>query len=87
MNLCKERELQAQMSDAEFWDHVFNPDGGPEPADGDDEWWLPEDEMFRDACRECGAAGACGYDEYDRPWTHAKSKSLAYSDGVYEEDD
>lgn len=63
------------MTDAEFWDHVFNPeppttwDLGPSSIDMDDIVAFSHLDM---PCPECGQRwGACAYDAEGRPMIHA----------------
>lgn len=80
MSLCPEAEMRAAMTDAEFWEHVFHGDDGPDdPAD--------IDESYRSAfghwpdlpvtpCEVCGSAEeACGYDTEGRPMIHTSEAS------------
>lgn len=89
MNLCKESELRFQMTDEEFWNHVYYGPWHVPPVDGDDEDWLDGsyDETSQQwrRCLECGATAECGRDEEDRPWTHAVGTALPYSE-IFEED-
>lgn len=77
MSLCPESANRAAMSDGEFWDHVLL---GIKPGEGCDEGPDIPDEIemaelyLSDPCPECGATGACGYDDLGRPMIHAISK-------------
>lgn len=70
MSLCPEPKMRSEMTDAEFWDHVFNQGqtqdyDEPEP----DEVEMAELHLS-DRCPECGSYGACGYDDLGRPLIH-----------------
>ena len=51
MNLCPESAARAAMTDAEFWDHVFNRD-----ADDRADWWLAFNtpDIWAIDCVRCG---------------------------------
>ncbi len=71
---CPESEFRAGLTDAEFWDYVFNgllP--GQEPFDhGPWDDGPTEFEQVNGApCPICGALGACGYDELGRALIHS----------------
>lgn len=64
-HLCGEADLRDAMSDEDFWAHVF-----PQM-----EWEPTIEEEYEPAagspCDECGAPGACAYDQEGRPMVHA----------------
>jgi hypothetical protein len=65
---CASSPEAAAMSDADFWAHVYPDDPEPDidPYEGE-----PGPVGIADPCPECGAAGACGYDDEGRPMIHA----------------
>lgn len=67
MSLCPEAELRAGMTDAEFWEHVLQPEsvGRDYDIDLDD-----IEQMQGSPCPVCGQPGACGYDADGRPMIH-----------------
>lgn len=74
MSLCPEAAKRAAMTDAEFWDHVFNdPEPGGTSAYDPEDWKheAVDERLTADPCPECGAAGACSWDIEGRPLIHA----------------
>lgn len=63
MSLCPEAEERALLTDAEFWEHVFNI--GPDIDDDFD-----EHPAVLTECTECGEFGACAYDDRGRALIH-----------------
>lgn len=63
----------AQMTDAEFWEHVYGGDR-PEPD------YEPPDDIgapgYPQPCPVCNATAACGYDQDGRPMIHAIDTDL-----------
>jgi hypothetical protein len=75
-HLCSEADLRDAMTDDEFWAHVARSLNGDRPEDEYD----PAHEaidlgLIADPCPECGAAGACGWDDEGRPLIHATSEA------------
>ena len=63
---CPEALARDQMTDAEFWAHVF-PDAMPDVDDYDLE---TEVTSQLEPCPVCGERGPCGYDAEGRPMLH-----------------
>lgn len=61
--------MRSEMSDAEFWEHVFRTE---RPFDGDEDGGYDSFivEAIAEPCPECYAVGACGYDELGRAMIH-----------------
>lgn len=75
MSLCPESEYRASLTDAEFWEHVFHGDDGPDDYDPDDDPYAPTGELgesvLASACDVCGTLlEACAYDVDGRPMIH-----------------
>lgn len=68
---CDLRQFDHIEDENEWFAAVFSRFDGPEPADGDDEWYPGyEDDEPRSTCPQCEAWGACGYDEEGRAMIH-----------------
>lgn len=65
--ICPEAEAREAMSDAEFWEHVYHPNGHVEEFDPD-EYEVPTNQL--DPCVVCGERGPCAYDAEARPMMH-----------------
>lgn len=75
MSLCPEAAYRASLTDAEFWEHVFHGDDGPDDYDPADDPYLPTGErgeaVLATPCDVCGSfLEACGYDTEGRPFIH-----------------
>ena len=72
MTWCTVRHTRAQMTDAEFWQHVYQDHVAPQDDDGPDlDDYGPDVPMTGTPCPECGEAGACAWDVEGRPLIHA----------------
>lgn len=72
MSLCPEAEYRASLTDAEFWEHVFHGDDGPDDYDPDNDPYAPRATFLATPCEVCGSLDeACGYDVEGRPMIHA----------------
>jgi len=64
---CEAMVRRDGMTDSEFWEDVFHPDGVPD-------FDIPEDDLPETAlgspCPECGQVGACSYDAEGRAMIH-----------------
>lgn len=70
MSLCPEAEYRATLTDAEFWEHVFHGDDGPDEYDPDLDPNAPPSGRLGAPCLTCGAVDACGYDAEGLPMIH-----------------
>lgn len=71
MSLCPEAAERAAMTDDEFWAHVFAPyTQGGEPDYPDPAHAALDADLDQTPCEECGAVGACGWDDEGRPLVH-----------------
>lgn len=62
------------MDDGEFWDYVLNgvdPGATSQEEDALENLWFDDEDVQRAPCPECGATGACGYDDQGRALIHA----------------
>lgn len=72
MMLCPEGEMRAQMTDDEFWAHVYHQHEFDDPRQPDQQE-VAEYELnakLADPCPECGQYGACSYDQEGRALIH-----------------
>lgn len=72
MALCPEAAYRVSLTDAEFWDHVFN---RPDPRHDEHAFGADREEVdmltrLATPCPECGQAGACAWDAEGRPMIH-----------------
>lgn len=74
MSLCPEAEYRASLTDAEFWEHVFHGDDGPDDYDPSDDAGAPRPDdpvLVLNPCPVCGTwYKACGYDAEGLPMVH-----------------
>ena len=69
---CTVRDVRSQMTDQQFWDHVYQVNIGAPDDDGPDlDDFGPDVPMTGTPCPECGEAGACAWDANGRPLIHA----------------
>ena len=64
-HLCGEAQQRDEMSDADFYAHVY--------PDNDDDDYLDQSPalgLLTEPCGECGAVGACAWDSEGRPLLH-----------------
>lgn len=74
-NRCTEAAFRQSLSDADFWQHVFFGDDGPDdPLDDPDLYTTPLDALCFtiNPCPLCGIAGPCAYDVDGNPLFHAQ---------------
>lgn len=76
MSLCPEAEMRAAMTDGEFWEHVLGNGSWYEPEPYDPRHDALDAGLIATPCSECGAAGACGWDDEGRPLIHATEGQL-----------
>lgn len=74
--LCPEAEQRDRMSDAEFWEHVLQPEAATDryaedfdiPPEVAAQWEM--ETRLANPCPECGQVGACAYDADGRALIH-----------------
>lgn len=69
---CTEQSLRQTMTDAEFWDHVFNRFDTYHEYDFTFDRYDPlaDNTVIGVPCSMCGSIDACGYDSEGNPMIH-----------------
>lgn len=69
--LCPERAMRDAMTDDEFWAHVADGLSPEQPDEYNPDHDALDAGLTAEPCPECGATGACGWDDEGRPMLHA----------------
>lgn len=64
MSLCPEHDLREEMSDDEFWEHVFSRTPEQEASWAEYDWAMNGPDIYAIECARCGQTIDLEVDEY-----------------------